>query len=295
MIGKRTIIVYGNCQAEAISVIFGLNQSIAEKYAVHYVPSYQNVRFDGKTLSHDDVEICDLLCEQHDPILFPQREALPQSCVTVRFPSVDFNALWPFNATNPYNPVESMFPFGRFPYSDRIVLSQIEKGKSAVEVLEYYLTRWDEYKIDLDRLLKIEKARVFARDAKCDVAMGEHLFNEFANERPLWTINHPSRPVLKELVKRIIVAASERMPDFSGVNIGETVDKNFVLSPRGPLGVVSVPIHPMVAEHFGLTWYDPDERFYLFDGTDYSYEAYFQELIERTIIARNKSLSDVHM
>ncbi len=292
---KRTIIIYGNCQAEAIAVIFGLNQAIAENYVVHYVPSYENVRFEGMTISRDDVAVCDLLCEQHDPVLFPQRDALPQSCVTVRFPSVDFNALWPFNATNPYNPVEPSFPFGRFPYSDRIVLSQIETGKSAAEILDYYLTQWDKYKIDLDRLLKIEKARIFARDAKCDVAIGEHLFNVYAIERPLWTINHPSQSMLKELVRRIIAVASVQIPGMMDVDIGETVDKNFVLSSRGPLGVVSVPIHPMVAEYFTLSWYDPNERFYLFDGTDYSYEAYFQELIERTILARGKSPSDVHV
>ena len=81
-------------------------------------------------------------------------------------------------------------------------------------------------------------------------------------------------------------AASPLDKRFATVNIGDTVERNFVLSPRGPLGIVSVPIHPKVAEYFELTWYDPSELYPVFDGTAYGYEQYFREMIKRSIATK---------
>lgn len=287
MSAAHTLLVYGNCQAEAVSVILRLDPTIAADFDVRYVPSYENRRFESLELTKADLANCALLLEQHDSNPFPERAALPASCGTIKFPSIDCNILWPMNATNPYNPDEPSFPFGRFPYGDRVIITQIDAAKPAADILDYYLNAWDDYKPDLDRLLDLEIARFSARDAKCDVTMGNFFFERFRTERPLWTINHPTQHFLKELVERIVAKASLLDARLRKADVGQTVDNNFLLSPRGPLGIVSVPIHPGVAEHFQLEWYDPQERYYLFDGTDFGYEDYFKELIERSIDAKN--------
>ncbi len=51
------------------------------------------------------------------------------------------------------------------------------------------------------------------------------------------------------------------------------------------LGPIAVPIHPKVAEHFKLSWYDPNEswRYY---GQTRTYTEYFREMIEYGIAER---------
>jgi len=201
--------------------------------------------------------------------------------------------LWPMTAVNPYNPSEPSFPFGRFPYGDRVILSQIDAGKSPEEILEYYLNAWDDYKPDLDRLLKLELARFAARDAKCDIGMGQVFFDYFAAERPLWTVNHPTRRLLQELVERIAAAALLVDKRFAEADIATTMESHFALSPRGPLGVISVPIHPGVARHFQLSWYDENEHHFLWDGTSLVYQDYFKELIDWSILVKGQQASVV--
>ena len=278
---RPTFVVYGNCQADAVAVILRGNAAISKLYDVRYVKSFGAER--GR-IDPDAVTKCAIFLEQHDREPFEQRERLPRSCTIIRFPSIDCNVLWPFNASNPYDGPEERYPFGRFPYGDRVIIAQIDSGRSADEILEYYLTAWDDYKMDLDRFLKIEMARFEARDAKCDVTMGSYLYERFIHERPLWTANHPTLPFLKELLRRILVAAADRADERLGsIDIDRTIASNFVLSPRGPLGVVSVPIHPKVAEHFQFAWYDPHERYQLFDGNSYDYKEYFEQLIAHSL------------
>lgn len=286
---RPTLIVYGNCQAEAVGVILSGNSTISRLYDVRYVASFGAQR--GR-IDEDSVARCSIFLEQHDREPFELREKLPRSCTIIRFPSVDCNVLWPFNAANPYDAPEERFPFGRYPYGDRVIISQIDAGQGADEILDYYLNAWDDYKVDLDRLLKIEIARFAARDTKCDVTMGTYLYERFVNQRPLWTANHPTLPFLNELLRRILSAAVTRADKrLASVDIERTIKANFVLSPGGPLGAVSVPIHPKVAEHFRLTWYDPDERYALFDGSRYRYKDYFKDLIAHSLAKKMVAVS----
>jgi hypothetical protein len=285
---RPTFIVYGNCQADAISVILQRDPIIKRLYNVRYVASFGP---NAGSVESEAISKCAIFLEQHDRDSFARRSELPRSCTTIRFPSIDCNVLWPFNTTNPYDDPEPGFPFGRFPYGDRVIVSRIDAGDSAQDILDYYLNGWEDYKIDLDRFLKLEVARFTARDAKCDVTMGSYLYERFMRERPLWTANHPTLSFLKELLQRIIAAAARSNEALSTVDIGRTIDRAFVINPRGPLGVVSVPVHPMVAEHFQLSWYDPKERYQLFDGSSYNYDGYFKALIAHS---RAKKMLPVH-
>lgn len=202
---------------------------------------------------------------------------MPDDCVTVAFPSVDFNLLWPFNCVNPYNRVEPpQFPWGRFPYGDRIVLGALERGMPPADVLEYYLTGWDSYKPDLNRLARLERARLDARDSHCDVKLTPWVIERFRKRRLFWTVNHPAQVVLSEMVSRLFQAASAVEPALQNADLEET---SRIYFPAGEqLSIANIPIHPAVAEELQLEWYDPNQRFDVF-GKTYSYEEYFKEMI----------------
>jgi hypothetical protein len=281
----RTLIVYGNCQAEAIATIFKRDPLAEGHFRVMYLRNFEHPADEWEEMRSVDVTSCAVLCEQHDPGPFPFRDLLPPTCVTVRFPAIDFNLLWPFNCVNPYQePRPPVFPFGPFPYGDRVIVECLEKGMRPREILEYYLTGWDRYGMDLDRLLQIESARLTSRDRHCEIKMADHVLGRFREERLFWTPNHPTNALLRELIGRLLPACIEAEPELASLDIDATLATR--LPPEGPLGVVDIPIHPKIAEHYGVKWYDPSERHQTFGGGTYSYTEYFEAMIEDSLAVR---------
>jgi hypothetical protein len=283
----KTLIVYGNCQAEAISTIFRKDPVTEECFRVLYLRGFDHPSDGRDELRSEDVRDCAVLWEQHDPRPFPHRDALPGDCLTVKFPALDFNLLWPFNCSNPCDePEPPVFPFGRFPYGDRIIIESIGKGMAPKKILNYYLTGWKHYGMDLDRLLQVESARLAARDAHCDVKMSGFVMENFRRQRLFWSNNHPTSALLRELIHRLLAVSAPREPLLEDLDLDATISYRF--SPEGPLGVVSVPVHPKIAEHFGLTWYDAAARHQSFGGVVYSATQYFETMIREAISFREK-------
>lgn len=275
---QRTLIVYGNCQAEAVAAMLSKYSSIAGRYHVMYLRSFEHPVEGMAELAPEAVASCAVLLEQHDPRPFPYHDRLGAECVKLKFPAVDLNVLWPFNRVNPYNEVETPEkPFGSFPYGDRIIIGKLESGMPPNEVLEYYLQRWDDYGLDLDRLLSLEDARLLARDAHCDVKLGAYVLSAFRTTRLFWTVNHPTMELLLEVCAQLLNAAFPNAPRVSGRMLGRELTP--VFGPRGPLGAIDVPIHPKVAEHFGLQWYDASARHQGVDGGTHSYRGYFEAML----------------
>lgn len=281
---KPSLIVYGNCQAEAVHLYLTKYPPVRDRFDVLYLRSFEHPSEGWQELDARETRRCAVLLEQHDRRDFPDREHLPDAAVTVRFPSMDFNALWPFNRANPYNvPEPPDFPFGRFPYGDHVIVGLIDKGLSAAEVLDAYINHWHDYAPDLDRLYKLEAGRLAARDAHCDIKMGRYITENFRRRRLFWTVNHPTSALMGELIVQLANAA---LADSQVVTPSDIEAVRGVHFPSDPLGAINVPIHPRVAQHFGLRWYDPGERYPSHGGQSYSYRSYFQTMIETSI--RNK-------
>lgn len=281
----RPLIVYGNCQADAITLALRKDAAVSNLYDVSYYRSFDHPTEGAMPLDDAVVARCSLLCEQQDWQPFGRHDVLPADCVTVKFPSADLNVLWPFNCVNPYNaPEPPAFPFGRYAYGDRAIINAIDRGMGPDDVLEYYLNGWDDYKVDLGRLLKLEQARLAARDARCDVKIGEFVLARFRKERLFWTINHPTTVLIREVIERLLHACGKVQPALEDADMEATLAAHF--PPAGPLGVVGVPIHPKVAEHLELEWYDPNERYRSWDGQTYSYVEYVEGMIRSAFEVR---------
>lgn len=275
---QKTLLVYGNCQAEALFNLMQKDALVSSLFRVLYYPSFEAPGGTRVPLSPDDLSRCALFFSQHDPEPFPYADQLPENCLIVHFPSVDFNLLWPFNCINPYNKPEfPQFPWGRFPYGDRVILECVKSGMAAGDILEYYLTGWEQYKPDLKRLARLEEGRLISRDGHCEVQMAQWVLERFRRERLFWTVNHPTQMLLCEVLQGLFRAAAGLEPALQNADIRKTSQVYF---PAGEqLSIANIPIHPALAEELQLEWYDPGQTFKVF-GEVYSYEEYFREMIE---------------
>lgn len=283
----QSLILYGNCQADAMTSTLRADAVVPNFYGIYYFRSFDHPTEGATSFDERVTRRCGLLWEQHDPQAYPQAQLLPANAVVVRFPAADLNLLWPFNCVNPFNaPEPPTFPFGRYAYGDRIISQAIERGMNADDILDYYLNGWDDYKIDLDRLLQLETARIKARDARCEVKIGDFVLERFRKQRLFWTVNHPTSVLLAELIERLLHASERAQPALKDAEVAQTLREKF--RPEGPLGVVGVPIHPKIAEHFELEWYDPNERYHSWDGKTYSYVEYYEGMIRQALRVRQE-------
>jgi hypothetical protein len=283
---------YGNCHSEFMRDVLRTDPNTADLYHYVYIPSYAQVGEPEPPPTQEDFEKCEILCEQVDWKMFPHRNRLPPGCKTVRFPPLDSMLLWPFTCPNPYNrPDPPEFPYGRFVAGDRIILREIDRGAQGEEVLEYYLTKWDDYKLDLDRLEKLESVRLKKRDDASDVLAGDLVIDRMTREQLFWNFGHPKLSLIVALMERVVEYCSRYEPALRSVDIQRVVrdspqvNRNF--------GVVEVPVHPRIAEALNLEWYDPGARYLQYGGFRYSYKEYFEEYIRYCISnKRNAALGN---
>jgi hypothetical protein len=125
--------------------------------------------------------------------------------------------------------------------------------------------------------MELEASRLRTRDADCDVKMSACVLENFRKTRLFWTANHTTSELLRELLERLATFAAQERPQLTEFDVESAIKYRF--SPEGPLGVMSVPIHPRIAEHFGLEWYDPDEQHQAYGNARYSYQEYFASMI----------------
>ena len=276
---KPAILFYGNCQAGALAVIFGADPIIKASFDVTYAASFDDRTSSKVTLTREVVGTTAILFEQHDPKVFPMRALLPPNCLTVTFPSIDLNLLWPLHCANPFNDTPTAeTPWGRFFYGDRIIVDCIQRGLSAAETIQIYEHSSAQHLPNLDRFAALEAARLASRDLKCTVTMADFILAHFREKNLFWTVNHPTMAALRELSSRLIERAKLRSIVFYSVQLDATIAG---LPPQGPLGELRVPVHPNIANHFKLTWY-PDEasKQYGLRREPLTYREYFGQMTE---------------
>jgi len=278
---RPTVVVYGNCQADATASIFNRDPGFSERFRAIFFPGYDHPTKKAEHIPREDLAACAVLLEQHDQVGFTQRDLLPPDVRVVKFPSLDFNLFWPFNTVNPFNSADPGKPIGLFPYGDRVIIGCVKKGMQADEIFDYYMSGWDEYKVDLHRLAALETARIASRDARSNVKLGALILQHFHTQRLFWTVNHPTADLLTDMTGRLLTAAFPNQAWAQQAHLRETILAYF--SPLGPLGSIDVPIHPGVAAHLKLSWYDFDEKHRLSDGRAVSYGEYFHEMIKVSV------------
>lgn len=281
---RPTVVIYGNCQADAATTILARVPGFTERYRAVFFPSYDHPTQKADAIPKADLAACAMLFEQHDQFGMAQRALLPPDVPTVKFPAIDFNLLWPFNCINPYNAPDTKDPLGPFPYGDRIILRCLQQGMSAEETFDYYVTQWEDYKVDLHRLAALETARIALRDSRSDVKLGSLVLERFHDDRLFWTVNHPVAELLAEFTTRLLTTAFANQAWVNELDTLTTIVGYF--SPRGPLGSIGVPIHPGIANYLGLKWYGADDLYRASDGRMRSYEEYFHEMIAHSVAGR---------
>lgn len=197
----------------------------------------------------------------------------------MRFPSLTLALLWPFNSVNPYNkPQPPDFPYGRFPYGDSFMQSCLAVDVPRNDILRLYSSDdWSKSWPDLDALFKKESARLTALDATFELGIGSYILKHFRRQRLFLTPQSPTDLLLAELITRLLAAAFPKDAAMASANAPAVISS---LGSRDCLGLFAIPIHPLVARHFELTWVSPHTRYNYFDREQLTGREYYARFLD---------------
>lgn len=270
-----TLLIYGNCQAEAIADSVINYPGVADRFRIQYVRSYNITEQDERDALPDEVrDGVDLLFEQVTPFVRLQDRFTFPNAKAVTFPSLDCNVLWPLRADEPrMRPEPPAFPFGRFTYGDKIINQVVAEGLQGDDAWQAFWTRSSEAVPDMERFLAVEQRRWAAAERLVDVQMSDVVFGDIRNSRLFWTYNHPCRLLLCRLGARLVHAAGLARTEDEAL-------QSYQGALSWPFGEdYHAPVHPAVAAGLGLAWWHPDLAWRRYDD-HFSYEQFVRAQIE---------------
>jgi tetratricopeptide (TPR) repeat protein len=248
-----SIVFVGNCQAQAIAVLFERYVCDRRRDRSAWVSSISEVSQEDRRL----VEGADLLVEQ--VFDWQQKGSIDPTFAHIRrakFPLVAARFLWPFagGAHVQNTPLLPELRDGPYPWEqgDAWLNAQIVAGAGPDAAVESYLALDVRSVHNLDRIFQLDVHAQRTRDKAADIEMGSIICSEFRRIRLFNSPHHPNLPLLKLLATAVFRSISADEVGIQRMN--RYVREN-------PLSDDSLPIHPAVARHFELEYGDENHRY----------------------------------
>ncbi len=280
----RTVVIYGNCQAPYLGRMLGALDDLNDDYRFVFAANHTLPGEDApRPLPPAWVRDVALVLHQHEdhepPAARDLRAQLPPGVPVVRFPSYLLTSLWPFECPDGRGVPDAAFPYTRYPLGDLIGLEIAQQGLRGALAVAAYLELSSRKMPNLAVRLERDLERMHRHDRVCDVALGAYVEANFRRHYLFWTNGHVSRDGVLELARRVA--------DVARPVLGGTAERAEACMAAAAdfegMGGLQHPIHPMVAQAYGLAdcepdrtwrWYDQDWTFFDYIEHYIGYEAW---------------------
>ncbi|MBL9207581.1 MAG: hypothetical protein JNN01_21040 [Opitutaceae bacterium] len=251
---KPRILVYGNCQGGWLAGALRQKPEISAEYEIIYLSDYGG----GPPPEHPvhqpgfygtlAVVIWQTAAACKPPAFL---SSLPARCRQIRYPTLWMKLLWPTYAVDPRNLPEKDFPWGRYPYGDRLVMRLLDEGVPLSDLFKRYVETDLNSIVNLDRFSKMALAELQFNDQQSDIAVAPFIESHFRTRKLFGTVNHPTYLMLRVIYQGVVAALVQR---------GGTGEAFSPPSQVALLGAEETPLHPQIISHFKLTWATPGMR-----------------------------------
>ena len=286
---KPTFVVYGNCQAGVLQDILNSAPFVADHYETVYYQSFDHPTEGMAAIDPGIMARCAILWRQSDDNTpFSYEGRMPEDTRTVTFPSVDLGILWPNQTNDPLFGREVRYPYGMFPYGDRMLMQIAKEGLHGAAGQAEFTQCWLDQPFPFERYLDIELQRLIRREQGTQVKMAAYVLSHFRTDRLLWSYNHPTRTLFAVLLNRLIAAT---FPESKKVDHPLHLAGDRLFSEYDPFAAsYQSPIFPAVAKALDLQWWSADDTYYFHEGQRLNCEQ-FVELYLTNRIARQGEAS----
>jgi tetratricopeptide (TPR) repeat protein len=251
---KRKVLVYGNCQGGWLAGALSQKPEIAQLFDITYLSDFHG----GPPPDHpihrpEFLATLSIVIWQTASACQPPKflAALPATCRQIRYPTLWLKMLWPMYAVDPRNQPEQDFPWGRYPYGDRLVMKLLEQNAPVADLAKRYVDTDLNTIVNLDRFSKMSLAELHFNDKQSDIAITPFIEANFRQRKLFGTVNHPTYLVLNQIYHAV-----------EGMLLERPVPANPPMPANATalLGAQETPLHPQIIQHFKLEWAQPDMK-----------------------------------
>ena len=259
---KAIILLYANCQGDQMHGLTARVQALREDFVLERIflgSLGEFVQKHGRADAEARLRAVRVVWEQSSQASPEERVALramlPNAARWIRFPALTCSTLWPFGASDTRPGGGELYP-----YSD-ILAARLWREMGGSEgrlddvsddnIFERYMTLSAKMMPDLNRVLERDLLQWQQRDRDSDIAMTGFLAERLRGERLFYTVgrgsSRPTAEILRRLVSDTVEDASARnaaVAELDGLSQGYVGNDS-----------ISVPVHPLVAQRLGLSWY----------------------------------------
>jgi len=248
---KRRLFVYGNCQGGWLAGALSQTAGIAEQFEIVYLSDYAG----GPPPDHpvhqpDFFSTCAVVIWQTASACKPPEflARLPAACRQIRYPTLWLKLLWPTYAVDPRNQPEKDFPWGRYPYGDRLVMRLLDQGVALADLAKRYVETDLNTVVNLERFSTMALAELRFNDQQSDIAITPFIEANFRRQKLFGTVNHPTYLVLTQIYRGVVSQL-----------LGRPAAEGTALPPNATalLGAQETPLHPQIIDYFKLEWTFP--------------------------------------
>jgi len=244
-----SVVFLGNCQAQAVSHAYSRFVAPARGDRVDYVPSYRETTPEQKQLVAEADIVVELLMD------FEQPSGLDNSQLRGKryfIPLVSGGWLWPNHGTPHPHSQAKRFHVGQMidcadAFLNKMIIEGVQPEKAADRYMEL---RPSDFR-GLDRRYEIMMEKQRQRDDATGYRTADFIEAHFREESTFLTPFHPTLPLARYVVLSLLQDMGIETEHIARVErfMGDS------FYPR-----LEVPIHPAVAEHFGLSFIAPNKR-----------------------------------
>ncbi len=273
--------IFGNCQASHIAHVLNHVPSLADRFEFMLVMDHAPPGESAPEISQEAAAETPLVWEQYDerdrvPGREELRAAISSSARTIKYPPLGIMGLWPFAWAEPRSVSEPDFPWGRYPWGDRIAQQVVKEGVSREHAFERYMDLSSKAMPDVEALIARDRFLAELRDAKCDVKISEFIFDRVRTDHMFWTWGHTAGSLNLELMSRLLDASRDVLGELP---TGFESDLQQASARFPAIGEEQVPVHPEVIERLDLTFCNRDTRWKWFSQR-WTFEEYITHYIE---------------
>jgi Polysaccharide biosynthesis enzyme WcbI len=273
----RKLIIYGNCQAGAVSLLLQTVPAIVERWEIVLHDQWATGEVLAKNLA--DFEDADILLQQDIWTWrnHPLRDNLPASLKVVKFPFCYVAVLWPFDAWLIGNDeamlkalrahqAASSDPFP-FPFQDGLLAKLRSEIPDPVERFERYRSLDLPDIQDFGRYAEFEEGRLGRDDRRLGFTIGKFMIDNYRTMRLFHACVHPTAVLIEHLTAEIMARI--------GVD-----PETCPFSPRDDhMRWNQVPVHPLVIEKLEITWADELTLYMQQNGKSITFDEYFRSYV----------------
>jgi hypothetical protein len=184
------------------------------------------------------------------------RTALPERCDVRTFATPTMRCLWPFlSPGNCLVPEPPTYNDERYANPNRTgARPPVPPEVTDDALFDAYMAKTSKVELDLDADLAADVARWEADDSRHDVKLTSIMRTLFREERVFVAPPGRGTPLVRAIIDQLLETPA-LLDVFDPDKMREAIDH---ITHNWSAFRQELPVHPLVAAHFGLTWWSPD-------------------------------------